>query len=1153
MTKVALRVYNREIETMIDQGHLDEAIAHCQYILKTYSKYLEPYRLLGKAYLESHRYPDAEDIFQRVLLAVPDDFVSHLGMSIIRDEQKDLDAGIWHMERAFEINPSNAGVQEELRRLYGRRDGLEPPKIRLTRGALAQMYVKGGQYQQAVAEIKAVLAEDATRNDMKVLLARAYYQGGQKVEAVDVCTDLLKQYPYCLDGNRILVEVLPGTSLAQSVDVYRKRVQALDPYAAFVSGSIFEVANVPDNAVGIERLEWDASSPMSLDAPEQPASSVAATNSDANIPDWMKEAGWEPSSGEAQEGPVETADETSPADDESAPELAAAEIPDWLKAMAPPGAASQPQEEKETTPDAPVAQEDLDWLAGLGTGQASEETAQPEAGTNASAKPELQAAKPAEASPTVTGKEPPSPTQENPQPAETGEVMSTPNDQPPQPSEQGGEDLPDWLKDIGSAPQQPAAQPEPQPAAQDTNLPDWLQEQTPTPNQTQAPSTPASTDAQGAELDWLRGLAGETPAAGESTPAASQTPPTPPQTPPAPTASQPSQGQQAPSQPAPAPQTPPPPPASQQVAPAPAASQTPPQASHAVSDEDEEIPPLSPLISGPGTSEVEQDDAMKWLESLAQKQGAKAEELITNPDERKEQLPDWVNKVQDTPDVPVAGTPVAPAAPAVPQPKAPAASAPEPPAEVDAEPVSGELSPLISEPGTTEMEQDDAMKWLESLAQKQGAKAEELITNPNERKEQAPEWVDQVQKPPTTAPVPAPASTPETKEPEQDDTLKWLDGLAAGQNAKPEEKPAVQAEQQPGLTDQMSNAQESPTQSTPPASESDDTDAWLKSLVSDQNEAPQADSSTGQIPAQEKQEPAKPLATEDDWLAGLRTSDQESGGTMPWEEQDSAQNESLPTMPWDQPATETPPQAPEPPAPSTPPVPAAPAESAPAQARTQEESIPEWLQKTNTPVSQQDVASDELPDWLKDRSADEQPPQPSEVSNWVPADAAVPSTQPPSTPPTPAAATSASVPETPPPSDETELVPLDEPTPPAAPEPASEQPEPIPAAPPAATGQRASVNPAVRQTAVLDDKDGPVLYKARELLGGGALDEAMAQYAKLIKKGKLLEEAIYDLQEATYRHPVDVVVWQTLGDAYTRANRLQEALDSYTKAEELLR
>ena len=48
MAKVPLRAYNREIETMIDRGQLDEAIAHCHHIFKTYPKSLETYRLSGK-------------------------------------------------------------------------------------------------------------------------------------------------------------------------------------------------------------------------------------------------------------------------------------------------------------------------------------------------------------------------------------------------------------------------------------------------------------------------------------------------------------------------------------------------------------------------------------------------------------------------------------------------------------------------------------------------------------------------------------------------------------------------------------------------------------------------------------------------------------------------------------------------------------------------------------------------------------------------------------------------------------------------------------------------------------------------------------------------------------------------------------------------
>ena len=100
MAKVSLRAYNREIESMIDRGQLDEAIAHCQHILKTFPKHLETYRLLGKAYLEYKRYHDAVDIFMRVLAAEPNDFVANVGISIIRDEENKLDDAIWEGHQA---------------------------------------------------------------------------------------------------------------------------------------------------------------------------------------------------------------------------------------------------------------------------------------------------------------------------------------------------------------------------------------------------------------------------------------------------------------------------------------------------------------------------------------------------------------------------------------------------------------------------------------------------------------------------------------------------------------------------------------------------------------------------------------------------------------------------------------------------------------------------------------------------------------------------------------------------------------------------------------------------------------------------------------------------------------------------------------------
>src|SRR5215510_2630685 len=256
MAKVPLRAYNREIETMIDRGQLDEAIAHCHHIFKTFPKHLETYRLLGKAYLEYKRYKEAVDVFSRVLVSDPNDFVANVGMSIIRDEENKLDDAIWHMERAFETQPSNAAIQSELQRLYGRRDGVQPPRIRMTRGALAHMYVQGELYPQAISEIKSVLKEDPGRSDMESLLARAWFKSGQKNEAAEAANSVLRRYPYCLDANRVLVEIL-GAERPENAQAYRQRVVELDPYAAQVTDTIFESDEVNENAVALEHLDWN--------------------------------------------------------------------------------------------------------------------------------------------------------------------------------------------------------------------------------------------------------------------------------------------------------------------------------------------------------------------------------------------------------------------------------------------------------------------------------------------------------------------------------------------------------------------------------------------------------------------------------------------------------------------------------------------------------------------------------------------------------------------------------------------------------------------------------------------------------------------------------------------------------------------------------
>ncbi|MCJ7511952.1 MAG: tetratricopeptide repeat protein [Anaerolineales bacterium] len=403
MAEIALRTYVKEIDESIEQEQLDQSIAHCRHILETYPKHLDTYRLLGKAYLEAKRYGDAADLFQRVLSAVPDDFVAHVGMSIVREDEGNLDASLWHMERAFETNPANPTIQQELRRLIGRRDGMEPHKVRLTRGALARMYAHGELYQQAVAELRSALNEDPERPDLQVLLANLYWRMNQRQEAFGVSKAILEKLPFCRDANRILATSLQGADKVEEAASYHRRLAALDPYAAFVESAMVEPSTVDAASVRLEKLAWSpgqsltplaqgrpvwaaslgaelksqkpapapvnlpswlesqpAPEPAPIPAPRQPAEGVhpfagAKAPPEAPIPEWMGEAGWHPSKGEAAEGPVAFSDSeleglAGPEGVRPAQPLAAAEMPGWLSEISPPSQPAGPAETSEAPP-----------------------------------------------------------------------------------------------------------------------------------------------------------------------------------------------------------------------------------------------------------------------------------------------------------------------------------------------------------------------------------------------------------------------------------------------------------------------------------------------------------------------------------------------------------------------------------------------------------------------------------------------------------------------------------------------------------------------------------------------------------------------------------------------------------------------------------
>ncbi len=1069
MARISLRAYHNEIEDLIETHQYDQAIAHCRHILNYYPKSVNTYRLMGKAFLESQRYGDAADIFLRVLSSIPDDFVSHVGMSIIREDEGNLDEAIWHMERAFETQPANSAIQAELRRLHGRREGVEPPKIRLTRGALARMYLKGELYPQAIAELRAGLQEDPGRHDLQVVLAQAYNRAGQRADAVEASAQLLKSLPYCLEANRILANILMQSGRAEEARVYANRWESLDPYAAQINPASPTPDKVPDSAVLLEKLEWrpgaqfaglpgqpewasslgielgaaaaeesipdwlagepigERAAPSEAVKPfvEPPAAvepaaapEVVAGEAADVIPDWMKEAGWSAPGESGEEGGYLPLEE-SPVEEELAP----GEMPDWLKSIAPVETAPAP------LPISPAGAEDL-------TGEE----------TSVGMHPWLE-------------ETPPGP---------TDSVAVWLESQAPPPDVEAELELE---------------------ATEPTTIPDWLQEL----------GEPAAVESVGGEI--------ATPAMVED--------------------AQVEIGAEQPMEEAAA-----------EVISEWSSSPQPVEASTAAADEEAEgrLPPLAQpeeveaaaeipeWLRGLGVEEEaaeqteaprleeeaiplarqpEEEDAFAWLESLAARQGAE-EALLLTPEERRAEPPAWVLEeaaLEEGQQPPLAEVISAGEAKfeevEASEPSEFAVAAPE----AFAEPSEGVTQ--ASEPG------EILFYPLEVPAEEQEVKPEaelfieeapilEEDTKPAARKPAGLEFGE------TAAPQLAEEPLPAELEPFVPE-IPFAEEVGVAEAVVPEE--TLPSEEMlvevPIEAAEVAAAPAAEEVAAAPAAE-DEAFAWLESLAARQGaeeallltpeerrEAPpewvleeasqqvtEAEPEIGQIEPAETAEPlagqigeAPPVPELPTWLADVETLGAEEESWTPAEAESVAEVETIP-------------------APIAPPA---------------EEMLGELTTQPALDLNTAGLAELERL-WgvgfikaqaILDYRQEHGPFQNVEDLLNVPGISA----------------------------DDLEMI--------------RDQVQ---------VGRIEAYAEAVQP----GDEREIILLQARNALVAGDIQDALARYRVLIDQRAMLPQVIADLNEALYRFPIDVAIWEALGDAHVRAGHLQDALDAYTKAEEYL-
>jgi len=376
------------------------------------------------------------------------------------------------------------------------------------------------------------------------------------------------------------------------------------------------------------------------------------------------------------------------------------------------------------------------------------------------------------------------------------------------------------------------------------------------------------------------------------------------------------------------------------------------------------------------------------------------------------------------------------------------------------------------------VDDEDGLAWLEGLAVKQGASEEELISDPEARKEVDPDWI--------------PEAEENSLNVEKRSLTWWLDELEESEDIKaseihPEEIENIEEADQPSIREEAADEKKAIQFSPAPGAlaeldqsdtevhnddKEEDTPDWLKDLADDVEDNTQSSARTSQ----------EALENPPDWLEEFRASADESNEEEISEDSQGESSSDTAQMEKQEPDDE--------------------------HEQNGLDILDDWVE----PKTEESLDSNEAPEknnldnpadineWVREKHLDEKQSEKSEISD-LPKDV------------------------------ETQGNNIEA-------EPEAEE-----------------VSTPTSRPVKIDNSSDQLtesLTQARQALNFDKFDDAVDHYVKVLRSRKFVDEVIADLQAALMRHPRNVALWQTLGDAFMRGDRLREALDSYTQAEDLL-
>jgi len=316
--EISLQTYENEIDQLIEQARYLEALAHVRCILGQYPRYVGAYYLLGETMLEVDLPGLAGDMFRRALSANPEHLMARIGLGLAHERSNNLDASIWNLLRALELDPGNNDIGDELCRMYGQRDGLEPDYIPRTPAGLARLYIRGNRNGRAVTQLRALLDEEPARPDLMTALAEAYWRNEQIVQASDMCQEILDKMPYNCKAN-LLLGTLWVNGGQEEGRVYLQRAQEVDPENTMAEALFGSESLLEPQPVNLDRLVYD---PDAIEVDQESA--------------WFKRLGAASITAGISEAPPEMTESEMRLVDITAGLESQIEIPDWLRELGAP-------------------------------------------------------------------------------------------------------------------------------------------------------------------------------------------------------------------------------------------------------------------------------------------------------------------------------------------------------------------------------------------------------------------------------------------------------------------------------------------------------------------------------------------------------------------------------------------------------------------------------------------------------------------------------------------------------------------------------------------------------------------------------------------------------------------------------------------------